>query len=258
MANLKELQALSIPSVEDGESHSSITSLIARNWKTLRLLDLGVEADLVDYNKATPKQMYLDNLEDQTARHLREQIERAFEGTKRSILLPNIDKLRLRGLDLNALMIDSRHQLFDYQSLIQLTLGSCCELEIAMPRLTSIAIHHLRSFHIRQESISDDFIPTLETFLCELPPLTSLWVQLDGDYNGLDVKRIMEIHGESLQNLIMDLMQKGEPIDSESETESYQQYSMDIIEKCPNLVELGIGVDWDNLALGYKEEAKTV
>ncbi|KAL8786298.1 MAG: hypothetical protein Q9195_008258 [Heterodermia aff. obscurata] len=121
----------------------------------------------------------------------------------------------------------------------------------SLQRLTALSLRGLQTFHIRQEEYQDNFLELLENFLCTLPPLTALSILLDGPFpDALEIEQIMEVHAPSLRTCIMDLREGERIAIDESRTAWRKQYSVDIIERCPNLVELGISIDWEILDLG--------
>ena len=250
MDNVSNLNALSIPSLQYSSETGSllIASLIANNHKTLRHLDLGAEMNVI--NCQVDGNTYTDT---GVAKRLREDIVAVFKGNK-AVYFPNIDSLRLRGLDLSVMMSGQQHRLLKFTSLKHLALESCSAMNSSLQELAALSLRGLQTFHIRQEEYEDPFLELLENFLCTLPPLTALSVLLDGPSPGaLEIEQIMEVHGLSLRTCIMDLWEDGRIATVPSRTAWRQQYSVDIIERCPNLVELGISVDWEVLSLGYSD-----
>ena len=246
MDTMDNLKTLCIHSVQY-ESHTTelslITSLIANNHMTLRQLDLGIEMDLIRIQPQVPRGTI-------AAKRIREGITAAFE-VEKTIYFPNIDNLRLRGLDLNIMMSDEQHQLFNFASLKTLALESCSDINRALPRLTALSLPGLQTFHIRQEGCENNLLQKLEDFLCSLPPLTSISVLIIGKASGsFNIEKIMEVHAHSLQVLIMDLRDGRCVATVDSRSSWRKQYSLDVIELCPNLVELGIALDWEILNLG--------
>ena len=147
-------------------------------------------------------------------------------------------------------MYGDGQQLVDFRNLTRLTLESCCGLISAVPKLGATTLPSLQSIHIRQERVDHNFLNILETFFCALPPLKALFVMLNNNTNVIKLVPVIEIHGKSLQALIIDLRDGngnlGSPIDLAWGT----QYGTAIMLHCPNLIELGIPVDWDQLQLG--------
>ena len=248
------LQALCLPSILPHQSVEPllIPLLILDNRFSLSSLDLGVEFHMV--KALMSGGLYRDsNSRNQVAKRLKYQISSNFEDDERPVCLPNLTHVRVRGLDFGTLMLGDGQKLVDFGVLTHLTLESCCGLVDAVPKLGATPLQSLQSFRIRQERVEVGFLDMLEPFLCALPPLTALFVLLDGDTNGIKLIEVLEVHGKSLQALVMDL-RHGTTIHSHFSTLVWRrQYSLDIIEHCPNLIELGIAVDWDELALGSSE-----
>lgn len=251
MDKVCNLNTLCIPSLvfSKGFGSLSIASLIVNNHATLQHLDLGVEGSIIDCK--TRGETYRDT---EAAELLGEEIIAAFADNN-SVCLPNIDSLRLRGLDLSAMISgDEQYRLLNLASLKHLALESCSGMNNSLLELTSMSLRlrGLQTFHIRQEEYEDDFLKNLENFLCTLPPLTSLSILLNGPSpDAFKIKQIMKVHGLSLRTCIMDL-REGDRIAlvGDSRPAWRKQYSVDIIVPCPNLVELGISVDWETLDLG--------
>ena len=251
MDDVVTLQALCFPSIipiRDIEP-LLIPVLVFDNRFSLSSLDLGVEFLMV--KTLMSDGFYRDsNTRHQVAKRLKYQISSNFEDDERPVCLPNVTHLRLRGLDFGALMYGDGQPLVDLRILTHLTLESCCGLINAVPKLGATPLPSLQSFHIRQERVDRGFLDMLETFLCAMPPLKALFVLLDSDMDVMDLFSVMEIHGRSLQALVMDLRNGNRILVLENDAAWRRQYSIEIIEHCPNLTELGISIDWDELALG--------
>ena len=253
-AFLGSLQTLCIPSILPATSahRSYIHSLICANSKTLRQLDLGVETSLV--KKALKGELYVDSEPGcQVAKGLKTHITGAFERLKRPICLPNVDDLKLRGLDFSAILSDGAHQLINLGTITHLTLESCCELSQALAVLGTSPFQKLQSLQIRQENIDAMIIATIEIFLCELPPLTTLSLLFEGNIRSLTIKPILQSHGPSLRTLTVDLKRFDRSVTRGYRTVWKKHYTVDIIKKCPNLVELGMPLDWNSMQLGGEE-----
>lgn len=247
MDNVSNLNTLCVPSLlfESEPGPLLIASLIANNHKTLRHLDLGAEGSLIDCR---------DRNEPHTgtgaAQRLREGIIAEFKHDK-TVYLPKVDSLRLRGLDSSVMMSGEQHRLINFASLKHLVLESCSAICNSLQKLTSLSLQGLQTFHIRQEDYQNGFLEALENFLCILPPLTALSILLHGSFpDVLEIEQIMEVHAPSLRTCIMDFRYDDRIATVDSREGWRQQYSVDIIELCPNLVELGISVDWETLDLG--------
>ena len=248
MDNVSKLNTLCVPSLlfESERTSLLIASLIANNHKTPRHLDLGAEGSLIDCRDRDEPHTGTD-----AAQRLREDIIAEFKRDK-SVYLPKVDSLRLRGLDSSVMMSGEQHRLINFASLKHLVLESCSAICSSLQKLTSLSLRGLQTFRIRQEDYQDGFLEALENFLCILPPLTDLSILLNGSFpDALEIEQIMEVHAPSLRTCIMDLRDLDDRIATvDSRTAWRRQYSVDIIELCPNLVELGISVDWEILNLG--------
>ncbi|KAG7006123.1 hypothetical protein G7Y79_00016g041080 [Physcia stellaris] len=250
MDDVLSLQALCLPSILPIRSVELLLTivLVFHNRSSLSSLDLGVEFRVV--KSLMSDAIYEDsNPSNRIAKRIKYEISKNFQDDERPVCLPNLTHLRLRGLDFGTLMYGYGQQLIDFRVLTHLTLESCCGLINALPKLGATPLPSLQSFHIRQEIIDRGFLNMLESFLCALPPLTALFVLLDSVIDTLDLISVMEIHGKSLQALVMDL-RDGDRIPVLEDVSAWRrQYSIAIIEHCPNLIELGIPIDWAELAL---------
>ena len=249
MDDVANLDTLCIPSLLiSGTESLLIASLIANSHTTLRHLDLGVERSILDF-QARGEFFRGTN----AAKRLMEDVAAVFEGDRYEYL-PNVDSLRLRGLDISVMMSGEQHLLLNFASLKHLALESCFGMNSSLQRLKELSLQGLQTFHIRQEKYRDNFLQLLENFLCTLPPLTALSILLDGpSLDVLEIEQIMEVHALSLRTCIMDLREGDRIATVDSRSSWRQQYSVDIIELCPNLVELGISINWEILDLGNSD-----
>ena len=223
-----------------------IPMLILQNRLKLRSLDLGVERLLISRNSAGV--VYDDrDPENQIARRLRLEIKDVFKMVEWPECLPYIEKLKVRGLDINVLVGGDECDLIDLRALRQLTLESSCMPVAALTELGSAQLSRLQSLHIRQEGVNAGFLASLETFLSGLPPLTSLIVLLEGevDLPAFDLRRMLQGHRMSLRVLAMDLRQRNRGLLREHQTAWKISYTCEILRLCRELVELGIPILWD-------------
>ena len=253
MDNVGNLSILCIPSLRlnDRTELCSIASLIVSNYTTLQHLDLGVEKSVIEcHNRG---KTYRDT---NTAKELREEILAGFKSDQ-PFYLPKFDSLKLRGLDLGCMIGGEQHRLLNSASLKHLALESCSAMSQSLHQQTASSLRGLQTFHIRQEKYGDNFLECLKDFLCNLPPLTALSILLNGPFPGaLKIEQIMEVHATSLRSCIMDL-REGDRIATVKSRDAWrQQYSVNVIEPCTNLVELGISVDWEILDLGSDDSLK--
>ena len=213
---------------------------------TLRRLDLGAEIPLV--KAYMMGQIYDDtNPQNQLAMHLRARLESQMktEGTE---YFPNVDQISLRGLDCTSLFIGPcQDRIFNFRALRNLTLeSSCCNFEDALTNLGTLQLQGLRSLQFRQEGIHSGSLPSLVTFLCALPPLTALFILLEGDVDEEDLHfgEVMQKHGKSLQRLILDVRRGSRSSIGDDPTVWRMQNTVDICVNCPNLIELGVPIQW--------------
>ena len=252
---MNALRALSVKSINwvDRDSQSFIFSVMAHNCMTLRHLDLGNEVNVVngrDYNYVSfNRNVVPENL---AASILRVQIEHEFKTSQPPVYFPNVDSIRLRGLDVRALFRgrigDREYKLVDFKALESLTLESCKPMKTDFGFLARLDLSRLRFFRVRQEGVAlDDFLG-LKDLLWGLLPLEALSVLLEGSLKctDIDLKPILRRHGPSLRALLIDIKLEELVSIQDSKRVWGPQCVMDICGLCPNLVELGMPLDWNN------------
>ena len=243
---MNALQALSVKSIMmsvDRDPQPLIASILARNRLTLRHLDLGAEINVFnnngrDYQDARPQFS--------VASKLRIQVEHELKTSPQPVYFPNVDRIRLRGLNVPALFSGQGYKLIDFSVLSSLTLESCNPMSTAFEFLATLTLSRLRFFHLRIEGVGPDGVGGLETFLCGLLPLEALSILLDGILapTGIRLGTILRIHGQSLQTFLIDVRRRRLFFIHDSRRSWQNQCVMDLCEFCPNLVELGIPSEW--------------
>ena len=184
------------------------------------------------------------------ATQLRAEMESQLEMTEGTEYFPNVDQISLRGLDCLSFFIGPyQDRMFNFRALKSLTLeSSCYNFETAITSLGSLQLLGLQFLHIRQEGIHPDSLPSLTTFLCALPPLTDLFILLECDIDDedFDLGEALQKHGKALQRLIFDVRRDNRETTTDDSTIWRPQIIKDICENCPNLVELGMPLQWTN------------
>ena len=166
----------------------------------------------------------------------------------------HLETLRLVGLDVEVTLGGTFRPLTDLPTLTSLTIESCCRLSNAFSTWTPNSgdgnvsrLPNLQSFSVRQEKISPDFLDDLVAFICHLSPLTALRVLLEGNFDEYLFTEILKTHGATLRALVWDerLYRRKKLVDDGLWDMSDAGKLCEIAEFCPNLVELGISVRWD-------------
>ena len=246
---MNALRALSVKSIlmsSDRDPQPLIASLMACNCMTLRHLDLGAEIKVFinngrEYQDARP--------ENSVASTLRAQIESEFKTSQQPVYFPNVDRMRLRGLNVPALFRGQGYKLIDFKILTNLTLESCNPTNTALEFLANVTLSRLRFVQVRSEWASGADFPRLETFLCGLVPLEGLSILMEGSVEPTSIRlgTFLRIHGQSLQTLLIDIRRRGLTIVQDRIRLWHPQCVRDICELCPNLVELGMPLAWNDL-----------
>ncbi|KAL8951409.1 MAG: hypothetical protein Q9222_002630 [Ikaeria aurantiellina] len=168
--------------------------------------------------------------------------------------------LALNTLTLKALCASGlptgKESVFCWHNLTSLSIQSCWELEEffiglmaeneGLPRISAFK---LRSFSIRHEISDDNLKEQLEQFRVSLPALTKLSVLLEPVNQFLDIERVLERHGPTLRSLVWHERNKTRLEDHVFEQRwklIWSNYVTAIAERCPNLVELGIPLNWNS------------
>ena len=163
--------------------------------------------------------------------------------------------MRLLGVDLFTICDCDGGSFLDFNTLKSLSLESCSGLSTVLPGLPGAGspkgMENLRSLTIRSEFPSDTLQGDLQTFMCSLNGLTSLFVMLDGIKNStIELEKVLAVHGKTLQKLIWDT-RTGCRTDARYDVSiippSYSRLKL-ISRLCPKLVELGVTFDWQNIS----------
>lgn len=144
--------------------------------------------------------------------------------------------------------------MLDIQKLTSLCLESCFNLRQGFPTLSPQRIPdappllpQLRSFRLRQECSDASIQDGLKAFLLASKGLVRLAVLLEGSGPFLPPDCFVGNHGSTLRTLVWDQRQGARTkLDESTNTATafMMSSSLDkIVEKCPNLRELGLAVD---------------
>lgn len=246
----------------------SATKLLLRNYQNLRHLRLGSEVDLaIEYARKgylDPGELQRVNATKAFAKLAKSEVAALNEPSPPFLRLESLSLIGLNFLAFVGALIEPD---IDFNSLSMLTLESCACLEAALPFLTgavtgkpkaksSLRLHTLA---IRHENASSRCLRKLETFLLLLKPLANLHILLEGLYDeGIDMRKLLRVHGKSLQSLIWD-ERMGPRSDVQDDTSLLPDDHKDltlIAKYCPGLKALGIGFDWQDIFESDKNHKK--
>ncbi|KAI4126714.1 MAG: hypothetical protein LQ338_003617 [Usnochroma carphineum] len=182
--------------------------------------------------------------------------------------LNGLDSFILTGLNL-GLIIMPKSRYIDLSSLTSLTLESCSGLEDAFNALSNEKNQQglpwrselgLKSFYLRQESVTQRFRTQLLDFLSSIQALTSLSILLETNDRPGSFQEVLTTHGKSLRSLVweerIDRREDFIPLPPVPLLSSLAQLDQ-IAEHCPDLIELGFPIDWRNFAIPFRSQAET-
>ena len=196
-----------------------------------------------------------DEMTTKTLRFFKKLAERA-DPAGISVPVLKLESLKLIGWDLRPLVNGAYRPITDFNSLTSLTLESCLGLFDVLPMFTKVSggeavirLPNLQSLTIRNERDDHpDFTRSLDYFLRSLPPLRTLHLLLSGHYVMRSSKEFLKIHGATLRTLVWDeRLGRRHDLDDDRLVDLRDAGKLGTIVKyCPNLVELGISIRWDN------------
>ncbi|KAL8761434.1 MAG: hypothetical protein Q9184_002456 [Pyrenodesmia sp. 2 TL-2023] len=233
-----------------------LSHMLFEHSNTLRYLSLGTESRAVlDYHD-TEDTSY--RTMDDVLTWMVEQLEDLAEDV-RGLHLANtpllyLDTLELKGLNASKLIKAGFHFL-DWKCLKSLVLESCHGLEQALALLAdtkNVQGQPLRSdlrlvtFRVRCEGLN--LVTQLNHFLAAITGLVNLSVLLESpdSSRNLDFITVLKSHGKSLETLVWEERtgRRESFVGSRNEKlPTFQQLQV-IAENCPNLIELGLPMNW--------------
>ena len=231
---------------------AGIASMLANNQQSISNLVLGDEKNLIQ-EYFTGRNV--SAIEDAISEPLLSSLNRTLDeraAVNRPVL--NLKALRLINLNPMKLLVNSEVQLIHFPSLTSLILESCKhlnELLLMLVRPTSAKSldHSLTNLHnltVRYEDVGPRRL-SLQWFLCRLKPLIRLYVMLEGNIDPQNLRSILKTHGQSLRCLVWDRRaERRVSLTSSGAMGCGLEENLGIISNlCPNLVELGINIDWN-------------
>ncbi|KAI4194006.1 MAG: hypothetical protein LQ348_002729 [Seirophora lacunosa] len=267
--SIRGIESLALNVTSDDLYGLYLGSVLHENSDSLQHLSLGAEIQALrryhktdqDHSDSTPD--WLDYLTEEFIQCEVDVYGAKQEGSGGQYCLA-VNAFELKGLDFSEII--NPHSVFlDLPSLTSLKLESCVGLDRAFEVLAagknsegrlSPSELRLRSFHIRQESSSQDFIAHLLDFLSAITGLTHLSVLLEGSAPSPSQRftSVLVAHGKSLRSLVWDerLVRRTWYIPPQEDIPTPHIQLETIAEHCPYLVELGILVDWRAFTTMYK------
>ena len=234
--------------------------LLARNYRTLRHLQLGNEADLVEDYARNGSVDVDESCRFSRTRRLAELMKERLAALKEpSTPVVQLDSLSIIGFDLLPFANGLFKPVIDFNSLSILKIESCSGLAQALRTLMDLGIGSrkaknalgLHTLEIRHEATSDEFMIRLSLFLISLKPLAHLHVLLEGVYDEslFNMEEVLQVHGTCLRSFVWD--ERIEPrnvmgIDTACFHDPYKNLEL-IAKYCPGLRALGISIHWEDV-----------
>ena len=225
------------------------SELIARNRDTLRHLHLGM-MNRIAHNYITD-----DNpirLELPTS--FREVAKVALSANERgTVPISSLETLGLYGLSLENIIKGALGFDIDFSSMTTLRLESCWGLENAFALLmgkngfqnTPQSVLRLTSFFIRDSDGTPMFARHLAAFLTSFTGLTHLGLLLEGQSKAMNKAPILKMHGKTLQTLIWHERRCPRVCTRTDPSLFSKDNNLELISiNCPNLIALGLAVNW--------------
>lgn len=234
-----------------------ISRVVALSRKSLRHVKLGWEREIaLSYlGKRNPIGAGIaSGFSEDFAADLRSQLPEAAIEPHMSLL--TVESLHLVGIDCNFTPSIGEPAMVDIDKLTSLCLESCFNLGQSFPALSSLRspdapppFPQLRTFRLRHEGSDASFNDRLKAFLLALKGLVHLAVLLEGSGPSLPPDCFVGNHGSTLQTLVWD-QRRGPRIKLDESTNTATGDMIfsslnEIVEKCPNLRELGLAVYTD-------------
>jgi len=237
-----------------------LTGLVAKNARSLKNLKLGRERQLATGKMRGDRALARDKVVEFTKK-LCEGLLEAGEGLENShdqnsggpisqATLLIVNSFHLIGLDFTHFNKKGNPALLDLDTLNSLTLESCFSGDgtVHLLSLTGSGSGtswkpRLKTFVLRQESVTDTFNANLHTFFEAFSGLVHLSVLLEGPGHYLYPSCLIENHGTTLQTLVWEQRTGRQLVVGESthtKGPASDKLAALISRRCPNLRELGL------------------
>lgn len=230
--------------------------MLMNSMKTLRELTIGFEREIIQAYEANLIEDFSDSggilwfashiASDNLATEWKEQ-----RRASTAFATLSIDSLRLTGFDLHLLLTPSTGAFIDFSKLTCLSLESCAGLADGLKHLmtgTKLSSRpcRLRSLTVRTELGRDRQWSILESFVSSLSDLISLSILVEGVATLTDLETMLKTIGRSLRTLVIEERMGPRRTIAESMfiLDSPISQLNHIADFCPNLIELGVTLDW--------------
>lgn len=254
------IKSFSFNGMDGSFSVQWLANIFYANDETLKHLCLGAESTVSELYNRRNGEVPVNISNDFSVEVLVNELKRQFldyaEVDLAEAPLLKLDTLELKGLEVSRIIrTDILFQ--DWRCLTTLAIASCNGLEQAFNVLlyrekNQSALENLCSFYIRHENSSRQFRTLLLKFLGSIPGLLNLSVLLETVIEPQGLGSVLAKHGNTLKTLVWE--ERTQRRDTFIHPLGYKlpwaYQLMSISQTCPNLIELGVFVDWNDITGG--------
>lgn len=247
LPTISGLEELRFGSIYQGQIVDWVASLVARNFATIKVLEIGAEK-IYRHNDSYPQ------LTESFRHELGKRLVDLHDSSSAAIL---VKSLTLVGLDSLAFEDGKNHPIIDWRNLQALALKSCSQLNGMLIFLQSATIKSggavsLKSFHLRGD-LRNCTVEAVKNFLTSFNGLLNLSLLLEDHITNVKLSEyqsmladVLENHGPTLRRFIWDI-RSGERrhfYEETSKAEFENKHVVSISKFCPWLEELGLSFNW--------------
>ena len=267
--NLRSLTITSLNTSDATIWEDSHFNLLLGSIRSLESLTIGFEEEaLLGYETSTMMRYCVDGgmlsvASEIVVNYIVSEMQRHADNVS-DLLTP--ESLRLTSFDFGIWLEPSVAFFLDLSCLTTLALESCTGVIEALHLLATRRDHYrfrpsrLRSLTIRAELSSLELMAALDGFICSLSELTDLCLLLesvDGANLSFSPERILNATGRTLKTLIIEGRFGSRRLSNVCTSWPTSFESLyPICNSCPNLVELGMALDWKFLSSSLGAEVQ--
>lgn len=259
--HMPHFRKFAFDSMEDDVDIYWVSDILFEHSNTLKYLSLGAELDAVwAYHSTYDTDIMDSNLKGMVC-YLEDlaRVEKGMDSADAPLL--SLDTLVLKGLNASEL-IKPGFLFHDWTCLRTLVLESCHGLEQALVFLADTKNVHGQPLHselrlstVRVRCEGSSLVTQLNHFLASIAGLVNLSVLLESPDNsrGIDFKSALEPHGKSLKTLVWEQRtgRREAFVGSRNQNVPTCQQLETLAKCCPNLVELGLPMNWKAITRSY-------
>ena len=269
LAPCLESLAINFPSAE-ATRNDAFHYVFSRTNRTLKSLAIGFEKETIRAYEKHEMQAYsgAGGLLQRSSAVFTAKMADAMkmqQRTSKAVVSLRVETLRLSSFDLYGMLRHPLSPFVDFTRLTSLQLESCSGLEDGLEHFTSDRGRQdsplrLRSLAIRTELGSARLCSLLESFVCSLSNLVNLSLLYEGYPIEKAAEHILTRNGEKLKTLVLEGRFRPRTVIAEGTSlipNAIDNLS-DVAEFCPNLVELGLNIDWMAVSDSNTREVWTI